>query len=103
MTVEEAQAELLHRVHTEGVLAAYEASLAICRDPKAPAPARATASSTLFRVAGYFNKENAGGSEKEPHEMSADELAQAVRKISAEMEAVHSSCRSNEGGSGIFG
>ncbi len=85
MTIEEAQAELLHRVHTEGVLAAYEASLAICRDPKAPAPARATASSTLFRVAGYFNKEHAGGSEKELHEMTADELSSAVKKLEAEI------------------
>lgn len=82
-TVAEAQAELLRRVRTEGVLAAYEASLAICQDENAPAPARATASSTLFRVAGYFNKENTGGSEKELHEMTADELSREIRKLEA--------------------
>lgn len=77
----EAQADLLQRVKTEGVLAAYEASLAICRDKQAPAPARATASATLFRVAGYFNRENNGATDKEPHEMTRDELARAIARL----------------------
>ncbi|WP_332716093.1 hypothetical protein [Pelagibacterium mangrovi] len=80
----QAQADLLHLVKTEGVFAAYEASLAICRDKQAPAPARATASATLFRVAGYFNRENNGAPDKEPHEMTADELAQAIARLEKE-------------------
>ncbi|MAN78365.1 MAG: hypothetical protein CML24_14555 [Rhizobiales bacterium] len=78
----EAQADLLHLVKTEGVFAAYEASLAICRDKQAPAPARATASATLFRVAGYFNRENNGAPDKEPHEMTPEELAREIAKMS---------------------
>lgn len=80
-TTEQAQADLLQRIRTEGIFAAYEASLAICRDKTAPAPARATASGTLFRVAGFFNKENTGGGIKEPHEMTPEELDREIQKM----------------------
>ena len=72
------QRELLQRIQTEGVLVAYEASLAVARDSKAPAPARATASATLFRVAGYFDKPADGSGDVEPHEMTPEQLAAAV-------------------------
>lgn len=85
--VEETQRLLLRRIHTEGVLAAYEAALAVCNDPKAPAPARATASATLFRVAGYFDRKGEGDRDKEPHEMTPDELAQAVRRAQARLQS----------------
>lgn len=75
------QRELLERIQTEGVRAAYEASLAVARDPKAPAPARATASATLFRVAGYFAVKERD--EKEPHEMTAEELSAAIAELTA--------------------
>ncbi|SFZ86674.1 hypothetical protein SAMN02983003_3868 [Devosia enhydra] len=77
-SVDEARRDLLERVQTEGITAAYEAALAICRDPKAPAPARATASATLFRVAGLFDRKDANDRPKEPHEMSSEELAQEI-------------------------
>lgn len=79
-TVEDIQRELLGRVRTEGVVAAYEASLAICRDPKAPAPARATASATIFRVAGLFDRKD-GDKPVEPHEMTADQLNSEIRRL----------------------
>lgn len=86
------QRELLTRIKTEGVEAAYEASLAVCRDPKAAAPARATASATIFRVAGYFDRGAAGGAEgKQPHEMSAEELQQAIEAAQSRItERAHS-------------
>jgi hypothetical protein len=73
MTVEDTQRELLIRIRTEGVRVAYETSLAVCLNEKAPAPARATASSTIFRVAGYFDKQERGDA-REPHEMTSEEL-----------------------------
>ncbi|TCM54945.1 hypothetical protein C8J36_104137 [Rhizobium sp. PP-F2F-G48] len=79
-TVEDIQRELLVRVRTEGVVAAYEASLAICRDPKAPAPARATASATIFRVAGLFDRKD-GDKLVEPHEMTADQLNAEIKRL----------------------
>lgn len=81
ISTEQAQADLLHRIRTEGIFAAYEASLAICRDKNAPAPARATASGTLFRVAGFFNKENTDAGDKQPHEMTPEELNREIQKI----------------------
>lgn len=77
------QRELIERIQTEGVAAAYEASLAVARDPKAPAPARATASATLFRVAGYFDRQERGGQHKQPHEMTAEELAAQIAELEA--------------------
>lgn len=77
-TIQDARAEILARVHTEGVMVAYETALAVCRDPKAPAPAKATASATLFRVAGYFDRKDARETDREPHEMTAEELQREI-------------------------
>ncbi|WP_192820042.1 hypothetical protein [Pseudorhizobium pelagicum] len=71
------QRNLLLRIHTEGVEAAYEAALAVCKNTQAPAPARATASATLFRVAGYFERKETGPN-KQPHEMTADEISEEI-------------------------
>jgi hypothetical protein len=82
-SIGEARRQLLERVHTEGVLAAYQAALDICNDPKAPSPAKATAAATLFRVAGYFDRKDAGEASKEPHEMSLSELEQQIAELAA--------------------
>lgn len=76
---------MLERIQTEGVEAAYEASLAVCRDQKAPAPARATAAGTLFRVAGYFEKRD-DRTDLQPHEMSPEQLQAAIKKVRRKLE-----------------
>ena len=76
----EIQRDLLIRIRTEGVIAAYEASLAICRDPQAPAPARATASGTIFRAAGMFDRKDSDRM-PEPHEMTAEQLTAEVKRL----------------------
>lgn len=86
-SVVDTQRELLHQIQTEGVQVAYETAVAVCRDPKAPAPAKATASATLFRVAGYFEKRASDADRKEPHEMTADELAEAIRMMERRSQA----------------
>lgn len=78
--IDDARRQLLERVNTEGVLAAYEAALAVCRDTKAPAPARATASAVIFRVAGLFDRREAVDHQKQPFEMTGDELAEAIKQ-----------------------
>ncbi|KQT80157.1 hypothetical protein [Methylobacterium sp. Leaf466] len=55
-TVEEARHELRERMEFEGAVVAYETALAICRDPKASATAKASAINSLLRVAGYDGK-----------------------------------------------
>lgn len=47
---------LKRELKTDGVRIAYEAMLDICRNKAAPAPARATAASTIFRAAGYLGR-----------------------------------------------
>lgn len=84
-TTQDRQRALLQRIQTEGVEAAYQASLAVCSDPKAPAPARATASATLFRVAGYFDRSERGET-KQPHEMTSEELASEIKRLAVRME-----------------
>ncbi len=74
----DAERALLRRIRSEGVLAAYEASLAVCQDPKAPSPARATASATLFRVAGYFDRKERGD-DVPPSEMTSQEIEKAIQ------------------------
>jgi hypothetical protein len=78
--------ELMRKVRTEGVTVAYDTAVGICRDPKAPAPAKATALTALFRVGGYFANTDSG-EEKEPHEMSAAELSAAVEKVTRQFKA----------------
>lgn len=99
--IQKTQRDLLVRIQTEGVLAAYEASLAVARDPSAPAPARATASATLFRVAGYFEKREAP-SEKQPSEMTPQELEGAIAQAKARLAASRSTT-DDDGEDGIFG
>lgn len=71
---------LWRKIRTEGVQLAYDTAVAICRDRNAPAPAKATALTALFRVAGYFSKPDTGD-DKEPHEMNAEELSASIRRL----------------------
>ncbi|MFP3339937.1 hypothetical protein R0J91_18310, partial [Micrococcus sp. SIMBA_131] len=46
----------------------------------APAPAKATAATTLFRVAGYFEKRDSGHT-KDLHEMTPEEVSRELRRL----------------------
>lgn len=68
------------RIQEEGLPVAFETSLAICKDPKAPAAARSQASANIFRINGYFTvKEPTTG--RAPHEMGPDEIADAIGEL----------------------
>lgn len=84
--VVETQRELLRRIQTEGVLVAYKTALDVCRSAKSTSPARATAAATLFRVAGYFSAPTTGAGGKEPHEMTANELASAISNLEMNLQ-----------------
>lgn len=75
--------ELLTRIQTEGAEAAYQAALGVCRDKTAPAPARATCATTILRAGGYLNAKEDGSSGKQPHEMTAAELASRLETLRA--------------------
>ena len=71
------------RIQLEGAAAAVEALITVCRDTKAPAPARATAGTTLLRAAGFFQKME-DVFEKKPHEMTAAEISEAIERFKNE-------------------
>ena len=66
-------------------MTAYRAAVDVASDKSAPAPARATASTTLMRAAGVLDakgRDDAGG--KSIAEMSAAEMAAEYRRLTAE-------------------
>jgi hypothetical protein len=77
-----ARRELVERIQTEGAEAAYQALVAVARDPKAAAPARATAGSALFRAAGLLNAKPEDFLKREPSQMSYEELQEAIAALS---------------------
>lgn len=87
-TVVEVYAALMERIQTEGAEKAYAALLDVFGDAKALASAKATAATTMFRAGGFFNfTDGERGRAKEPHEMSADELARAISSLEAKLNS----------------
>ena len=76
-----------HKLQTEGIEAAVEALVSVCRDPKAPAPAKSTAGTSLLRANGFFDRA-AMEPEKELHEMSLDELKARATRLERDREAL---------------
>lgn len=64
----------------EGVPAAYRALMRVLEDPKASATALASAARTVMDIAG-LTKPSDADKPKEPHEMTADELQAAIRRM----------------------
>lgn len=84
----EALAEARRRIQTDGVTAAVTALIDVCRDAKAPAPAKASAGAALLRAAGLLNPgEESGVFEKSPSEMSSEELQAAIARIRRDLSA----------------
>lgn len=77
------KAEFRKKVFEEGVPAAYDALIEVLQNPKASPTAKASAGRSIFEVAGLL-KAPEEGSEREPHELSADELAQRIKRLQHE-------------------
>lgn len=92
MTKRKDQLEALEQVRdkilTEGIEAAANALIAVCRDDKAPAPARSTAGTSLLRAAGFFDRRANDGSGKELHEMTGRELEAHLQQLERERRAL---------------
>lgn len=76
-----------HKLQVEGVGAAVDALISVCRDPKAPAPAKSTAGTSLLRAGGFFDKD-AVAPQKELHEMTFAELVEQSARLERDREAV---------------
>jgi hypothetical protein len=84
---------LVAKIQTEGAEAAYAAALQVCLDSSAPAPARATCATTILRAGGYLSVKPDDVADKEPSEMTSQELDDRLRELRS---------RSNEGPGGVF-
>lgn len=80
-------AEARRRIQTDGVTAAVDALIGVCRDAKAPAPAKASAGAALLRAAGLLTPGEDAGTDRGPSEMSAAELKAAVARLKRDLNA----------------
>lgn len=69
------------RIALDGVPAAVNALIEVCESKTAPAPAKATAGTSLLRAAGFFEKAGELDSGKQPHEMTPEELQRAIDRL----------------------
>jgi hypothetical protein len=98
---EDALADLWRRIRTEGPIVAFETSIDICRGPRSYASARATASTNLFRVAGFFKEQEQG--QKELHEMTPAELNAAVKRAHRMLARASPADDETDSDDGVFG
>lgn len=102
MSVTAELARVRRRIQIEGASVAVEALLAVCKDPKSPAPAKATAGVALLRAAGLADK-TTDPSEKELHEMTGQELAQAIQRLRDEQAELDSVDDDQDDEDGVLG
>lgn len=91
---------MMLRIQTEGTSAAYDALLAVCRDGKATASARATSATTLFRAAGYLDNKD-GGSDKSPEDMTSAELSARIKELRARQQVEPEATDDNDAQRGV--
>lgn len=78
------RAAVLRRARVEGIEAAFESALEICRDKKAASQAKSNAARILLEVGGLYNRMDRSEekpSGKELHEMTGEELAAHRRQL----------------------
>jgi hypothetical protein len=71
-------------MQTEGAEVAYATALEICRDKKAPAPARAACATLIMRGGGYLTTPPSELAAKEPHQMTPAELQTRIEQLRAD-------------------
>lgn len=87
----EALSDLRQLIRREGAEEAFAALRSVCNDPKVPAPARATAATSIFRAAGLFDKTDAAADDKPLSELTAAELDQVVRRAERSLNSLSAS------------
>jgi hypothetical protein len=83
--IADTRAWFVQTVRTDGLRIAYEALTGVCKDPKAPAPAKATAGVALLRAAGVFDAPE-DDSDVSPAEMAPEQLNRAIAKARRRFE-----------------
>lgn len=97
---DEAREAFQHKVKTEGLEVAYATAINICKDSKAPAPARATMAVALMRAAGAFARADEE-TDVEPHNMTAAQLEREIARIRRQDKGPRPA-RAAKSGDGVF-
>lgn len=84
----EAMQRLRIKLQVKSAEIAIDALTQVAGDRNAPAPARATAGTSLLRAAGFFERGEAGTGNKEPHQMTAEELDKAIKRLKSDATAL---------------
>lgn len=84
-TPDEVHERVFELLHTRGIEVAINGLIAVAEDPKAPAPARATAGAALLRSAGFYDRDRDDLSDKKPSEMTPDELNRTLERLRREL------------------
>ncbi len=84
-TPDEVHERVFELLHTRGIEVAINGLIAVAEDPKAPAPARATAGAALLRSAGFYDRDRDDLADKKPSEMSPDELNRTLQRLRREL------------------
>lgn len=105
-TAEEARDWLMHEVKTVGARKAYAAAIEVLGDSKAPAPARATMATAIFRVGGFFNASKDDDASVEPHQMTSAQMQRESARLRAKLRQLkpdHDDDDDEGGNGGVFG
>jgi hypothetical protein len=97
---------VLRHARSHGVKVAYEAALALARDPKSPAQARSNAIRLIFLAGGIRDRIEDEPAGKPLCEMSAAEIEAELarlRRQARKAERAAAGGRRAEGGGGVFG
>jgi len=73
------------QVRTHGLRVAYQTTIAVCEDPKAAAPAKATAAGLLLRAAGVLEKTEELD-DKDPSTMTRAEMLEEYARLTREAD-----------------
>ncbi len=95
--VEARKRALLTEIQTDGAEAAYAAALAVCKDNKAPAPARATCATTILRAGGYLNAREDPIAPKQAGELTAADIEAKLAATRAALEALDAAAAAGVG------
>lgn len=98
---DEVRDQLLHDLKTNGARCAYDALVAVCKDGKAPAPAKATAGVALLRAAGFFTASDERTT-KADHEMTPEELQAEIDRLGRQRRRLKRGRATADGGGGVF-
>lgn len=97
---------LLLKLRTEGARTAIDTMLAVCRDGRAQASARATCATGLLKAAGYLSRKAEEEADDKPiDQMSIQEMERSLRQVQARRKRASRALRSNDDSSdegGVF-